>query len=104
MRQVEPMDKPMVIAVLGDFGGRRVPGSRRLRRVDRDTLDGLMAGLGVAVEVPDGDGTVTLELSGIQDFQPDSFAHRVPGLQALLGAPGVTEPTPPREASDAPPP
>jgi type VI secretion system protein ImpC len=97
-------DEPMVIAVLGDFGGRRGPGGRRLRRVDRDTLDGLMAGLGVAVEVPDGEGTVTLELSGIQDFHPDSFAHRVPGLQALLGGSGVSEGVPPREVSDAPPP
>jgi len=97
-------DEPMVIAVLGDFGGRREPGGRRLRRVDRDTLDGLMAGLGVAVELPDGEGTVTLELSGIEDFHPDVFARRVPGLRALLDGPEAPEAAPTRDTSSEPPP
>jgi type VI secretion system protein ImpC len=92
----------MVIAVLGDFGGRREPGARRLRRVDRDTLDGVLAGLGVAVEVPDGDDVVTLRLSRMEDFHPDVFVHRLPGLQALLAARQAPEPAASQGAPDAP--
>jgi type VI secretion system protein ImpC len=80
-------DRPMVLLVLGDFGGRREPGTRRLRRVDRDTLDTVMARLGVEVEVPDGDGTTSLRLERIEDFHPDVLVGRLPGLAALLAAP-----------------
>ena len=84
----------MVLAVLGDFGGRREPGTRRLRRVDRDTLDGLMARLGVEAEVPDGDGMVSLGLEKLEDFHPDTFVPRIPGLARMLAerdVPGQAE-------------
>src|SRR5262245_52889789 len=88
-------ERPMVIAVLGDFGGRREPGTRRLRRVDRDALDGVMAGLGVEVEVPDGDGSAVLRLAALSDLHPDGFVPRVPGLAAQLD--GGDEPASPVE-------
>jgi predicted component of type VI protein secretion system len=80
-------DRPMVLAVLADFGGRRPPGTRRLRRVDRDTLDAVVAGLGVEVEVPDGEDVVSLRLERMEDFRPDSFVRRVPGLSGMLAEP-----------------
>src|SRR5262245_30887400 len=96
-------DRPMVLAVLGEFGGRRERGTRRLRRVDRDSLDTVMGRLGVEVEVPDGDGTATLRLEGMADFHPDALVRRVPGLAAILegdAAPG----RPGRAPQAAPPP
>src|SRR5262245_930404 len=80
-------DRPMVLAVLADFGGRREPGTRRLRRVDRETLDAVMARLAVEVEVPDGDDLARLRLQGMEDFHPDALVRRVPGLERLLAAP-----------------
>src|SRR5262249_30792842 len=94
-------DRPMVLAVLGDFGGRHEPGTRHLRRVDRDTLDALMARLGVEAEVPDGDGLVRLRLERLEDFHPDALVRRIPGLARLLAAPG--ELRPPVPAAPAPP-
>jgi type VI secretion system protein ImpC len=87
-------DRPMVLAVLGDFGGRREPGARHLRRVDRETLDGVMARLGVEVEVPDGSETATVRLERMDDFHPDALVRRVPGLAALLAAPDEAIPPP----------
>jgi type VI secretion system protein ImpC len=93
-------ERPMVIAVLGDFGGRRALGTHRLRRVDRDRLDDVMAGLGVEVEVPDGDGRATLRLAAMADLHPEAFVHRVPGLAALLD--GGDQPASPVETPQAP--
>lgn len=90
----------MVLAVLGDFGGRREPGTRHLRRVDRDTLDAVMARLGVEAEVPDGDDLARLRLQGMEDFHPDALVRRVPGLARLLRAP--EEELPPMPAAAAP--
>src|SRR5262245_31624341 len=80
-------DRPMMLAVLADFGGRREPGTRHLRRVDRESLDVVMARLGVEAEVPDGDDVVKLRLQGMEDFHPDALVRRVPGLERLLAAP-----------------
>jgi type VI secretion system protein ImpC len=93
-------DRPMVLAVLADFGGRREPGTRHLRRVDRETLDAVMTRLGVEVEVPDGDDLARLRLQGMEDFHPDVLVRRVPGLQRLLGSPD--EEPPPMPATPAP--
>jgi type VI secretion system protein ImpC len=95
-------DQPMVLAVLADLGGRRAPGTRRLRQVDRDTLDGLMARLGVEVEVPDGDGLVSLRLESLEGFHPDQFVPRLPDLARVLAARGAPEQAMPPAA--APPP
>jgi type VI secretion system protein ImpC len=93
-------DRPMVLAVLGDLGGRREPGSGRLRRVDRDTLDVVMGRLGVEVAVSDAPDTAALRLERMEDFHPDALVRRVPGLAALLDAPA--EPIPPSEAVPPP--
>ena len=77
----------MVLAVLGDFGGRREPGTRHLRRVDRESLDAVMARLGVEAEVPDGDDLARLRLERMEDFHPDALVRRIPGLARLLDAP-----------------
>jgi type VI secretion system protein ImpC len=92
--------RPMAIAVLGDFGGRRESGRRRLRRVDRETLDDVMAGLGVEVEVPDDDGAAVLRLAALSDLHPDAFTRRVPGLTALLE--GGEQPAEPVRTVQAP--
>jgi hypothetical protein len=87
-------DRPMVLAVLGDFGGRRQSGTRRLQRVDRDSLDAVLARLGVEVEVPAGAGEATLRLETVDDFHPDALVRRVPGLASPLDdreAPGAAE-------------
>jgi hypothetical protein len=93
-------DRPMVLAVLGDFGGRRETGTRHLRRVDRESLDAVMARLGVDAEVPDGDDLARLRLQGMEDFHPDALVRRVPGLERLLAAPD--EAPPPSPAPPAP--
>src|SRR5262245_25924571 len=93
-------ERPMVIAVLGDFGGRRAGGGRRLRRVDRETLDDVMAGLGVEVEVPDGDGAAALRPAKLSDLHPDAFTRRVPGLTGLLE--GGDQPAEPVRTARAP--
>ncbi len=93
-------DPPLVLAVLGDFGGRREPGTRRLRRVDRDSLDAVLARLGVQVEVPDVEGGATLRLESLDDFHPDALVRRVPGLASLLG--DRAAPGPPARSAEAP--
>src|SRR5262245_5536564 len=92
-------DRPMVLAVLGDFGGRREPGTRHLRRVDRERLDAVMARLGVEADVPDGDDLTRLRLQGMEDFHPDALVRRVAGLVRVLGAP--EEEPPPLPATPA---
>ncbi len=74
MEETLPRDRPMVLAVLGDFGGQ----SRRLLRVDRDNLDAVLARMGLTVEVPGG----TLRIAAMDDFHPDAFAARLPGTGA----------------------
>jgi type VI secretion system protein ImpC len=68
--------------------------------VDRESLDAVMARLGVDAEVPDGDDLARLRLQGMEDFHPDALVRRVPGLERLLAAPD--EAPPPSPAPPAP--
>jgi hypothetical protein len=78
---------PFRMAVLADFSGRRNRGvtgdsddiaSRRLLRVSRDTLDEVMAKLGVKLQLPVGDkGEANLSFTSLDDFHPDQLHDRV---------------------------
>ncbi len=98
-------DRPMVLAVLGDFGGRREPGARRMHQVDRETLDRVMGRLGVAVEVPDVGGPVSLRVEALEGFHPDAFTARLPGVASMLAGdapPAQPEARAPTPAPTAP--
>lgn len=76
-----------VLAVVADLGGRRdVP--RQLARVDRDGFEDFLRRRGVELVVPDGRGRAPVAIERLDDFHPDAFADRVPGLAALVGAGG----------------
>jgi len=78
-------DTPFCILVMGDFSGRAdrglfEPGAslaeRRLRRVDRDNIDEVMAALGVEIRLPlsGEDGPpLPLRFSELDDFHPDQI-------------------------------
>jgi type VI secretion system protein ImpC len=95
--------RPFVLAVVGDLGGRREPGKKRLRRIDRDGFGALMERLAVSVEVPDGRGLVRLDLGALDDFRPDTLLRRIPGLAARMAlGPAAPEAAPPPPAPRAP--
>jgi type VI secretion system protein ImpC len=87
-------ESPFRIAVLADFSGRQNRGetgsskeiaARRLLPVSRDTLDDVMANLGVRLKLPvgeDGD-TVTLSFASQDDFHPDQIHDRVEQIADL---------------------
>lgn len=87
-------ESPFRIAVLADFSGRQNRGqtgssqeiaARRLLRVGRDSLDDVMAKLGVALKLPVGDDgdTVTLCFASLDDFHPDQIHDRVEQIADL---------------------
>jgi len=71
-------DAPFRILILGDFSGRENRGlesklaARRPVSVDRDNLDEVMAGMGVAIRLPG----VALQFSELDDFHPDQLYSR----------------------------
>jgi type VI secretion system protein ImpC len=71
-------DRPFILGIVGDFGGRRTP--RRLVRVDRDAFDAVMARLDVTAELG---AAVAVAFTALEDFHPDALVRRVPGLAAL---------------------
>src|SRR5262249_5689920 len=72
-----------VLVVLADLAGRRdVP--RRLVRVDRDGFEDFLRRRGVEVIVPDGGGRTPIRIERPDDFHPDAFVDRVPGLAGAL--------------------
>jgi type VI secretion system protein ImpC len=87
--RMEPsLDTPFSILVMGDFSGRADRGllekgaplaGRRLRRIDRDNLDEVMAALGVEIRLPlsGGEGpSIPLRFLELDDFHPDRiFEH-----------------------------
>jgi type VI secretion system protein ImpC len=100
-----------VIAVLGDFAGRRareaarpaVPLSRRPSwRIDRDDVDAVMARIGptLHLEIVPGESPVTLRFESLDDFHPDRLVQRVSALQQLLELREQT--SPPRKQSSPP--
>jgi type VI secretion system protein ImpC len=83
------------VLVLGDFsaagagaaGGARAPlASRRVRAVDIDRIEGYLASLGVALELPappGGSAPVRLEVGALDDLHPDALYRRLPVFQRL---------------------
>jgi type VI secretion system protein ImpC len=80
-------ESPFRIGMLADFSGRKNRGikgssediaARKLVRVSRDTLDEVMAKIGVQLELPVGEGgTASLSFASLDDFHPDQVHERV---------------------------
>ncbi len=81
-------DTPFRVAVLGDFSGRGAKGEiddaeqigrRRARKIDRGTLEEVMAKLKPEVSLPIGNGGLpeTLAFRSLDDFHPDGLVSRV---------------------------
>src|SRR5262249_6375186 len=81
-------ESPFRIAVLADFSARQSRGetgsseeiaARRLLRVSRDSLDEVMAKMGIELTAPVGDDgvMVTLSFAALDDFHPDQIHDRV---------------------------
>src|SRR5262249_34636163 len=88
-------ETPFRIAVLADFSGRQNRGitrpskdiaALRMVRVSRDTLDEVMAKLGVALKLPVGGDTVKLSFASLDDFHPDQIHDRVDQIADLYEA------------------
>ena len=93
----EPIEAPgpetlFRIAVLADFSGRQNRGitrpskeiaALRMVRVSRDTLDEVMAKLGVALKLPFGGDTVKLSFASLDDFHPDQIHDRADQIADL---------------------
>ena len=83
-------DAPLRILVLGDFrvagtgaasGASVALAGRRIREVDVDRLDGVLAGLGVTLDLASdvGEGArVGLEVRTLDDLHPDALYRRLP--------------------------
>jgi type VI secretion system protein ImpC len=93
-------DAPFRILILGDFSGRSNRGlasklaGRRPVSVDRDNLDEVIAGMGVALGLPG----VALQFSELDDFHPDQIYRRA-GI--FGGLPETQPPTPQGLAGDS---
>jgi type VI secretion system protein ImpC len=92
----------MVLAVLADLGGRRTSGSRRLIRVDRDSIDPVLRRMEVATRVPDGTAEADVRLQCMEDFHPDALVQLVPGLAALLAGEAPAPAAAPPASAPAP--
>jgi len=81
--------------VLGDFSGRTSRGlhsqlaGRRPVSVDRDNLDEVLAGMGVAIRLP----AIALQFSGMDDFHPDRIYQRAQIFRDLSEAPEPVAPS-----------
>jgi type VI secretion system protein ImpC len=81
-------DKPFRILVLADFSGRgargvrEALGTRRLRPVDIDNLESVLAGFGAALNLPEG----TIKFESLDDFHPDQLLKNLPASSELLTA------------------
>ena len=87
-QEVPKPETPFRIAVLGDFSGRsnrglagssEEVGRRKPRKIDRESLDGVMAKLEPSLLLPVGPDGATVELSfrSIDDFHPDAISQAV---------------------------
>jgi type VI secretion system ImpB/VipA family protein len=85
-------DTPFRVAVLGDFSGRGAKGEvddaeaigrRRARKVDRGTLEDLMAKVKPELSLPVGSKGLpeTLTFRSLDDFHPDGLVGRVAAFQ-----------------------
>jgi type VI secretion system protein ImpC len=95
-----PSDRPFRILVMGDFSNRGGIASsdrsggriadRQPVRVDRDDVDRVLAAMAPSVELPvpggvggEGDRSLVLRFSELDDFHPDRLWARVPEFQML---------------------
>jgi type VI secretion system protein ImpC len=87
-QEIPKPETPFRVAVLGDFSGRsnggliddsEKLGRRRPRKIDRESLDEVMARLAPALRLPVGPGETEIELAfrSLDDFEPDSLVNRV---------------------------
>ncbi len=88
-------DRPFRIVLMGDFGARAnrgvfqpesIAAGGRLRAVDWDNFDELLAGMNVEIRLPvaDEDGRpVTIRFAELDDFHPDRIYERVEVFQKL---------------------
>ncbi len=90
-------ESPFRIGMLADFGGRQNRGEigtseeiagRRLLRIARDTLDDVMAKMGVQLDIPVGDAgkTASLSFASLDDFHPDQVHDRVDDIADAFDA------------------
>ncbi len=84
--------QPLIIALIGDFTGRGLRGviepltGRKGHLVDLDSHDELYEKLSpaLAIEDPGAPGTkVELAFNELDDFHPDQFYKKIPGIQDL---------------------
>ncbi|WP_425093570.1 type VI secretion system contractile sheath domain-containing protein [Tropicimonas sp. S265A] len=107
-----PSNEAFQLAILGDFSGRAARGvietglslaERRPVRLDIDTLDDVLSGFGMEIDIAlVGQGPiVSLSIAGLEDLHPDTLFERLPvfadlaalrnSLAAGTVAPGVLE-------------
>jgi type VI secretion system protein ImpC len=82
-------DVPMRMLVMGGFGGNRRGAqgadTRRVRRVDMDNIDAVMAALAPSLVLPSQGGGPPLGIlfSELDDFHPDALFRRLAPFQGL---------------------
>jgi type VI secretion system protein ImpC len=91
-------DAPFRVAILGDFSGRTNRGlfemgpglaNRRLLRVDRDNLDGLLKKIGAEIHLPvagKGNPPVVVRFTELDSFHPDRLYEEVNAFRGLVNA------------------
>jgi type VI secretion system protein ImpC len=93
--EVPEPETPFRVLIMGDFSGRANRGvfepaaalaEKRLRLVDRDNLDAVMAKLDVTIRLPvlgKGASPVTMRFKQLDDFHPDNLFERLEVFHAL---------------------
>src|SRR5688572_33119053 len=80
---MEPSEPSFHLIVVSDLA----PGAsaaRRVRAVDKDSLDGLLREIGPSIEVPGGGARTVVTFQDFKDFRPDRLAAKVPAIANLL--------------------
>jgi type VI secretion system protein ImpC len=81
------------ILVLGDFSGRANRGvmeagdlgARKIRTVDSDNLDAVVAAVKPSLQLPvDEKSVMPLAFGAMDDFRPDGLLQQIPALQSML--------------------
>lgn len=84
-------ETPFRIAILGDFSGRAnrgisdatTIGKRRAVPVDRDNFDEVLSRSGAEIQLANGDSSLRLRFSEIEDFHPDQIFQHLDALAKL---------------------
>ncbi len=96
---IENKELPMVVGVVGDFGGNSEVAQKKLKErsfvgIDRDNFDEVMKGVEpraayrVKNELSDEGGqfAVDLKFKSMEDFRPEAVVQQIEPLQKLLEA------------------